>query len=574
MMFNLFRSLKTEGGWLGNDECLFTLKLCNVADPFDPYPLWEHRFSGVKEITESITGSTGTRLRDALEVHRCIMREKDESGRLVRIPRVFGDVVVWVSDSQWKRDIRTGSNKMEVLADNLSHMHREDFGKELCISQSPSYVIMPDFYLNDDEVVFQFGLGVFIPRKEDHPVGEMHLQLKGETPWKPLPAWTFWENGIPVYRPAGLYSKQTFLLIGPSHESSATRPPLMEDASPLWFSHSKGRLIVNLASRFAFGDGEFLSDGEIVSQDQDNSTVWLFNDLNPDTQDAEEKEELLLKITMFEKEVSQAPADHYGKETGGSTIVPGADISPSGVRGVFTLVPGQTEDALVLEGFAFLRIDTRAGGVPGLRSWTLWIDETGQPVTAPFAEGADEEGLMAFSATSGQDFLSFREPGKKYFEKVKHFPFSLPHHEGQSLEILPSPIPDKYHGILKLPDLAMYPLEEAPLVLGRSDAKSDASRPDIQLQFLSHPASLKWQKGKERPEAYLGAIGLSRRHVQVNIQDGQLRVIMKEGSVPVYGLDRNAQLKQILGAAASGGMILDTGEYLLIGCYLMRFEPV
>jgi hypothetical protein len=568
-MFNFFRSAKSGSGWLGSDEWLFALKLQNVSDPFDPHPLWESRYSGVNAIAESISGRTDRRLRDVLDAHRCILVKADERGWRVPTPLIFGDVVIRISEAQWNSDIRTGAKKIEILADNLSHMHDEDFGDKLCSPRPPSYAIVPDPALGNDEVVFQFGLGVFVPGPADQLTGQLQLQIKDRSDWMEFPEWTFWENGKPVYRPVGLYEGQQFLLIAPSSDSAAICSPVTKENTPVWFSHGKGRVMLNFISQCAFGDGEFVSDGEIIPPYRDNGTICRFHNLHPGSlQTADPDEELLLKIIPFtQPDAGDSDADDHG-DISARTLIPGTDSGASSDCGIFTLIPGLTEDHLVLEGFALPRIDTPSGRIKGLRSWTLWVDESGQPIAEPFADASQEAGFLALSATSVQDFLSIREPGKKYFAQVKKFPVSVT--AGiQSFQVIAPPIPEKYHAILKLSDLAVFPIEKNPLTLGRGRGLGG---PDILLEFLANPESLRWQKGQEAKGAYLGAIGLSRRHVQVRVQDGQLRVRAEETSVPVYGLDQNVQLRQTLEKGSPEDMALESGEYLLIGCYLLRFE--
>lgn len=292
-MFNFFHNTRTNSTWLGNDERLFTLKLQNVANPLDPHPLWENRYSGNDEITESLSGSKNRRLKDALEAHRCSVIKEDERGWRVITPLIFSDMAVRISEDEWNRDTRLGGKKVEILADNLTRLHNEYFGRDLAGPRPPAYVVMPDPALKNDEVMFQFGLGVFVPQKADQLIGRLELQIK-DAPWQPLPQWIFWENSKEILRDTAIYAEQQFLLISPSPESATVRPPLMEDGNPLWFSHGKGCLMFNLSLQRAFGDGEFISDGEFIPQEEDNTTICQFSNLLPSDQDA--VEQLLLKI--------------------------------------------------------------------------------------------------------------------------------------------------------------------------------------------------------------------------------------------------------------------------------------
>ena len=522
---------KLNKPWLGNDELLYTLKLQNVSDSFDPSPLWDHRYGGDKGIKESVTGNKTRRLKVALDVHRSGETKEDERGRKIEEKQVFTDVVVWICEKLWDRDSLLGGQKIEMLADNLSHYHNDDFGNELCTFRFPSYIVMPDSSLKPDEVMFQFGKSVFIPQPEEEPLGTIFMQIKGKTPWLPLREWIFWKRGKRFVKQAAIYARQKFLLIGSSTQSASLCCTQTENGQPLWLSHGKGNILINLSNYYDVlvrGDGKFISSGNVIDKNP-METIYSFKAISPIARDDDNHgEELLLKMPDLYPIVNRT-------------------------RGI------GSEDRLVTEGIALPRI----GKCPGLYGWTLWIDESGRPVN----KRSHKTKYLTFSATAHQEHIQYRQPWDKRFSKLTQLPLSITNSNGLSIEVLKSPIPDIYFGLLLLPCLSFYRLSETQ-VLGREKS----NHLDIKLQQVMNPESLQWERGKEDPDMYFGDIGLSRRHIRVTKQGNKLRIRMEKGSTPVYALDKELQLKATLLPGTSDEIVIQANECFIIGCYLLRFK--
>ncbi len=176
---NPFKTPKnTSDAWLGQDDRLFTLKLNHVHNPLDPTSLWVAQYAGGRDIVESVSGSSANRLQAALDRHRCSAVRKDVRGHLTRKAMVFCDVVMWMNGGVWRQDAQKGGPGLETLADNLARLHEEHFSEILAYPRKPSYTVMPDDTLSADMVVFQFGLGVFVPHPEDRLKADIQLQIK------------------------------------------------------------------------------------------------------------------------------------------------------------------------------------------------------------------------------------------------------------------------------------------------------------------------------------------------------------------------------------------------------------
>jgi len=580
-MFTIIKSAfgrTSKNPYLGPDERLFTLKLQNVTNPLDPYPLWEHRFGGDSSISESTTGSTHKRLKNALDVHRCTAVVADDRGWKAGSKRVFTDVVIRIPNKAYQDDVSLGARKLEIFSDNLAQLHQHDFGNDLCLERFPSYVVIPDTSLRRDEVSIQFGLGVFVPLSKDELCGELYMRLGDQTGWLLLEQWVFWENGLKLFRPAGLYMQQQFLLISPSSRLAAVRPPVSESGKEVWLGHNQGYIYILLypgmeKHQQVLGDNRVISNPEVVTHDDAGATtIYRFTDLNLDKhKSAGKDEQLLLKIDQ-----SVTPAvTREGDARKGSVIQMNSRAtllsdknkkSESASKGL-TIIKGQKNDQLILEGLALPRIDIQPEKIPGLKYWIISLDSSGKIVNKKTSD------VSIFAGTADHDCLLYHPPGTKKFRVVRQFPFNITDSDGGSFEIINSPLQDKYHGILQFPNPLFHSLHQSVTVVGRNDPNPNANQPDIDLGLLDNPATLHWQQGSEPPGACLDAMNLHRRHVEVRTKNGELHVdLITGGAASVFSLDQEGCLKDTLHPGVAKSMILTPGERLLVGCYLLRYE--
>lgn len=596
-MLELFKSCQTV--WLSGDERLFTLKLTHVEEPLDPAPLWDHRHGGGKGIEAQLRdGARGDRfrlrLREALDAHCFTVNVQDKRGWLTEERKVFGDLVVRVPPTRWNRDIQIGGQGIERLADNLARLVEQDFGPDLLPERGPSCAVMPGFGIEaPDEVVIQFGLGVYIPRENEIPVGEVSLKTAASETWAAPSPWIFWKGGRRITRPSALYAGQQFLLMGPR---TALEPPMNGMGRAVWFEHGRGHILFNLTSEdavLAFGDEENVGNGQVVSRTEDGGTmIFAFNGGNGAGEDEQTADSIMVKITRRpagEQPVEDAPGHSPGRDRpgrSGRTILPEESVGrPLGEAR--TLLPGRITPQLVLTGIALPRIDTPDTGISGLKKWIIWLDESGLIVDEPPPPERRAQ-LAALSAASDQPNLFFRKPGDTEFSVVPGAPFrpsDIP------IEVLPSPVPEKHHGILLLRQPPFFPLENGRRRIGRA-----VHMPDIRLTFTLDPECLVWAEGYEQPGNLID-IGLSRDHAVLSVAPGKIAVAMSRGSLPVYvlGPERSSpehpapnraeaedarprssptgdfwKIKYVLVEGSAEEIPLIPGDGLIIGGYVLR----
>jgi hypothetical protein len=230
---------------------------------------------------------------------------------------------------------------------------------------------------------------------------------------------------------------------------------------------------------------------------------------------------------------------------------------------------------LFLEGYALPRIDPNR--IADLEKWVLLLDEKGNLVEDPVSDAKTELKYLALCARADKSVLLIRQPGKKKFKEVRRYPWQFTNKMGVQFEIAPTPADQNYFGILQIPDPAFFfPLQSnKSLKLGRSDPDSERM-PDLCLDILKNPDSLRWAEGRGQPGAFLGAVGLSRTHAVIQLVENGLEVMQQSQSVPIWCISDEGRIKARLEPKGpkqdSESTVLEPGERLLLGCCLLRFE--
>jgi hypothetical protein len=254
--------------------------------------------------------------------------------------------------------------------------------------------------------------------------------------------------------------------------------------------------------------------------------------------------------------------------TKGVAVEPPPDDRGAGAEAEAAL---STRFSLRITGCALLRIDGDRQ-LSGLEEWVMWFDRIGRPVRRVDQGAVDISKALALAATAKSRDLHYRLPGESGFSPVRTIPCSLDAGAGRYLELVESPVPAAYHGLVLLRQEVTLPLSSQPLLLGRSDSAAEGAQPDLPIELLDHPDSLRWSGGKGPKGAKLNALNLSRRHVGVRLVGGKLEVAMAEGRMPVYVLDAEARLMTTMMPGDRMPQLIDADELFVVGSYLLRFH--
>ncbi|OGT89924.1 MAG: hypothetical protein A2286_06370 [Gammaproteobacteria bacterium RIFOXYA12_FULL_61_12] len=527
--------ISSPGGaspWLpaGGNPFLYTLHLRGVADPLDPNPLWEHEYAGGATIQDVASGRNDRRLRTALDAHRHMGSRRDaESRRLVADPRVYTDVLLRIPQSAWRA--ARYDDRLLIMADELARMHGEDFQNHLLDGRRARYLVVPEDRLPADEVICQFGMGVFLPDAEDRQVGEARFLL-GESE-EELPPWQSYEMGGDskhlVSRPAGVYRDQHYLLLG--HD-------LFQGTIlfPRSLGGYQGYVAIDLASgrpALEFSDGAALE----TRVEGDRQMGEFICTLRP--RDCEETQGFGI---LIRRKAAATPPSPAPSAAAGHTIVLGRSTGGPCLRLTALALP-------TLDGIA-------SSGVTG---WRLALNPDGTP--SEMASGG-----AVLTGKAGDKGIYLRRPGEAEYRPMPLPAQGIDCGKGCApLELMPSTV-SGYLALLLLPAPVPYLLpkavQETGVVLGGQPNGDEAG---IALNLLNQLGSL------------LGCEGMlnnlvSRRFVKV-IQTGEgLRIELLSSSYPAYLLDREYHLRGTLGFGAGSGL-LHPGEHLQIGLYVLRYEP-
>ena len=531
--------------WLRMDgsERLFTLRLKGVERPLDADPYWEATYGGGSTLYDVASKSTSRRLKEALDAHRKLSAEKDEYEFPIEKMMVFSDVVMWLPRKVWDGSSREGGERLFLLSEKLKYRHRTDFGDELYKQREPHYAIMPLDTLKPDEVIFQFGLGVYLPREEDLQTAEVTILRQGNEPSK-LPNWQFFESPEGNERAATLYAEQHFLLIGNTLSESAIQ-------SPSWFSQDQGYLMVDTKRdpNRIYGDDDYIKAGGMNSAGE--TTFCSFHSL-----DNNEQLKLVIERKLDQPVDDNAEASaHFA--SGDTVINTQSDYNDSPLAGL-TVISSEEDPVydyrylLAITGIVLPRID-----YPGIKHWVLHLNPQGMP--------AEKDETTQWIIRGNQKILEWCEAETEQWQALEISDSdTLPFPEENPLIFRSPVLAAKQYGILMLPQPLASPLSHKPSTLGRGDDNQ------ISLQLLNRDDSIEWQRATRRKQS-MGHLGLSARHLNLHIE-GQSMVLQHVSRSAQTFILQDEMITHTLKPANIEKLKLNSGTEIIVGNYLLQYK--
>lgn len=540
-------------------EFLFTLHLRHVDNVLDADALWEESSYAGQENIRAVMYDPQTgaeleeqdyRLYKALQDHPRVVSVKDANGVSDQGNRVFTDVVIWVPQIHWDNDARQGGHKIYIMADRLAHAHRRDLGKDargkaqLLDGRAPRYCIMPDPKLKRDEVVCQFGLGVFVPDHNDerNKLADFNLR-KGEQGFA-FQEWIFFEQGRRVMRPIGWYAGQRFLHLSqdPSYRNTCIQ-------APAWFSHGKGYLQLALSTsndaesakyQQMYADGVYVNAGKAPYDGFGDRIVCEYYGVVADTA---EPEILYLEIIPDEKVSEQTEGGSAADRFTEMTIVGGAQ---------------STGYQLNLVGFVLPKLDGQYLE-SGIQSWQITLDAYGRVIEPHEYTQAQWVRFLAYTDREGLFFQDSTMSAPEPFSGANEiFCGDFCYH------VLPAVSLEDQHGLVHAKRLTSFNLETSAQILGRANS-------DFALNQLDKEGTLWRTDGRDFGRS-LQNVGFSSQHAGVQLRDGQLIVRQLSKSSPIFVVDENFALKEKLAARESRELTLASQEGLIVGSYVLQFQ--
>lgn len=543
--------------WLRKDgsERLFTLRLKGVEHPLDADPYWESNYGGGSTVYDVASQSTSRRLKDALDAHRKLSAEKDEFDFPIERMLVFSDVVMWLPSKIWSSSSREGGERLFLLSEKLKYRHRTDFGDELYQQREPHYAIMPLKTLAEDEVVFQFGLGVYLPREDDVQTAVIKVLQRGQAPTE-LPPWQFFETPSGNERASTLYAEQHFLLLGKNLANSAIQ-------SPHWITKNDGYLMVDMHRQpnRIYGDDEYLQADGLSSIGE--TTICSFSAVG-----GEEHLKLMIERNVEatstvkeQREQHDTRAEPTAEVISGDTVIDvDNDYSENPLAGL-TVISSDEDPvfhyrySIVITGIILPRIN-----YVGIKYWVLHLDADGMP--------AAKNEVSQWLIRGNQTVLEWCETATAQWQtlELKDTSNPLPFADADGNPILcKAPIlANKHYGILILPQPLATPLSHQKVTLGR------AVDNQISLQLLNREDSLEWQRATRRKQS-MGHLGLSSQHLELSIEGQSLLLRQLSKSAESFILE-DGMITQTLKPASGDSVTLRSDTEVIVGNYLLQYK--
>ena len=565
-MSNFFRdwSAGQATPWLRTDRKtrLFTLKLSNVTDCFNADAIWNQATGGDESMREAKTDSVSRRLYQALNAHRYTTTAYRGEAP-IRRTYVFSDVVIWLPTAVWRDADIDGGSDLFYMTERFRYQHQKAFAEnEYYHKRPPNYAIMPQNELAHDEIVCQFGMGVFLPNRDDEQTASIQIvQNEASTDFK---EWIFFEalrdeagevieppQGIKILRPVGLYAKQKMLLIANTLSNSAVQ-------SPHWIKSSdQGEIIINMHAKrpTTYGDDRYIRS-EQPQRLQAQTTCRFYAVANPD-------DSLSLLINRSIATSSTQPTNTIATqrppfET--DTMIDDGEDTFGGLSQIDMSENNQPDYLyhLQLTGIVLPKLDSLKGrGARALSHWLLYLDKTGalaqtEAEIAWLIKGERKGSQLYWKAQQDDDtawnILPLNQP-LPFLKQTEHY--------------LQAPdLPNKQFAIFSLPEHSFsIPLPLNKVTLGRDAA-------DIPLGLLNNASCLVYKNGQQRGN--LSQIGLSGQHLQLKLTQRHLHIQQISRSHS-YILKEQGDIRAILTLKKPETQLM-ANESLIIGSF--RFQLI
>ncbi|HHL19229.1 MAG TPA: hypothetical protein ENJ33_05795 [Thiothrix sp.] len=587
-MSNFFRdwSAGQATPWLRSDRKtrLFTLKLLNVDDPLDADAIWNQSTGGDDTMIDSKANNaahTSRRLQQALNAHRYTTTAYRGKAP-IRRTYVFSDVVLWIAAHIWRDADIDGGNDLFYMTERLRYQHQQAFSEDEHYQQRPPhYAIMPLDNLATNEVICQFGMGVFLPNRNDEKTASISITRQGNKArtahqFKP---WIFFEpmrdqqgqlihppQGVKIERPVGLYATQKMLLIAQKKENSAIH-------SPLWIkATNEGEIIVNMNAKrpSTYGDDVYIRS-ETPRRDQTQTTCRFH--AKGDKNDA-----ITLLIDRSVK--TTAVMDMLSPEplpstSGANTIIDNEEDTFGGLSQIDSSDDDQPDYLYQLEltGIVLPKLDSLKGrGARYLSHWLLYLDQDGalaqhESAIAWIIKGEKTATALKWKAHADKTWktLDNSQP-LPFFSNVQDAQHAE-HVQHEKMLSLPAPeLASKQFGILPLARHSFsIPLPLNSITLGRD--MGDKNTADIPLGLLNQSSTLVYKNSKKHGN--LAIIGLSGQHVQVHLSERRL-VLQQISRSKTYVLNAEGSIRRTL-TLKQPMVKLSANEGIMLGAFRFQF---
>ena len=226
-----------------------------------------------------------------------------------------------------------------------------------------------------------------------------------------------------------------------------------------------------------------------------------------------------------------------------------------------TWIPRRSTACLKVMGVALQRLSTYA--TAGISDWRLSFDRAGGLVLDANPEAA------AWLRIDSADRVFGEVAGLSAPLELPGVWRPFPELELE-LYAVPQPMAGHYLGWMRLPT----PLE-LPVPRGRSVSFGRGAEADIAPKLLADPRSLRWE-GNSAQAVGISAeyLGLSRRHLCLQVRRDDWWVQLESQNMPVYRLTPSGDLLDVLTPGVNTATGVKPGELLVAGGYVLALGAV
>jgi hypothetical protein len=560
--------------------------LCKVADVFNADFLWER---GRKD-------PEGMCLAEALKRHPRTTRAR------TRQEIRFSHVVVRVPERDYLRDDRLeeGFGRRALLSE-LQRLHQSELSHYLAEDACVRYRIEPDAQLRPGEVQFLFGRAIYLPADDESPAFRIQAAAQANQ-----------ANGEEHWRTVGMiYPGQRLTLLNGDRRTSTFAVsgwPFMAGESVLLLLRAELPLRVDgVAEPGGSLSLECGGNGEVTVRDRRTRVMRLrIAALALELQRAHNRREQLplaaatgeSRLLSDESENAYPLIDHWGRREPVLGIpiafeeapampewsapapeqsqpvqlnpAPAEEMEPEPASepasepepDAGTWLPRQAPVYLHVVGIALQRLSAYAAA--GIRDWRIHFNRDGGLVP-----GRHPDAVACLRIDSADQVFGDSDGGSA--------PLSLPGFwqplPGLAMELCAAPVPlaGHYLGWVRLPaPLALPVLRDRAFSFGRG------AEADIAPRLLADPRALRW--GEEDPVRATGInaeyLGLSRRHLSLQVRRDDWWVQLESQNMPVYRLSATGEPLGVLAPQAETTTTAQPGDLLVVGGYVLALGTI
>lgn len=567
---------------------VYLFELHGIGDRFltaeDAAPLWTGTdfFSGGSDGIRDPTGNPNRRMKAMAEA-----AARPAGGRTL-VPRCW---VLAAHSERLRVDRQTGWEGSYGLIEELERLYRDEFQGRIDEEHRGVRIVIAEHDDDPDILYMTTGRTVDIAAPGERPVATLRLGWTDEDGRRievPAPAWPILrrtESGAIVREmvPAALYEGQRWLHVGASLGlGGMVAAGMAGEAMKAWFF-----IDVYSEDNYAAGSGdgsELEAAGSLTVDRASGQRTWTFQGAAPPQRPGGQRTRLVCTLDPVDRGAATGiPARHSttghparNSTTGQPARQPAAPAvaaaaEPRPAAQAAAEPAGRSPGARFEVELALPRIDGPRAH-PGLTHWQIALDSSGAII-------ADLNGAALRLGARDQDNALYGATGRGGFDQPLTARGELPLGGGRNvlLHEAPGRLKATHHGFLTLPRTPSLALPcsrtldrpRGPFVIGRGQLEDE---PFLPLGLLSVAGTLTIAG---LPGATMERLNFSRGHLLADLLPGddRLAVTMHEGRFPACLLDPERRIVATLLPGTRATAVLDAGNSLLVGCYLLRFQP-